>query len=70
MSKNDQAKEPLCHRDNSRLFADAGGFCAGRKLSTGDIEHYHKIVVVINETVKIMAKIDEGIAAHNAWPIK
>lgn len=43
---------------------------AGRKLSADDIEHYHKIVVAINETIKIMKQIDEVIAAHGGWPIK
>jgi predicted helicase len=43
---------------------------AGRKLSAEDIEHYHKIVVAINETIKIMKQIDEVIAAHGGWPIK
>jgi len=41
---------------------------AGRKLSAEDIEHYHKIVVAINETIKIMKKIDETIEAHGGWP--
>ena len=41
-----------------------------RKLSTKDIEHYHKIVVVLNETIKIMKQIDEVIEAHGGWPIK
>jgi len=43
---------------------------AGRKLSEGDIEHYHKIVVAINETIKIMNQIDEVIEAHGGWPIQ
>ncbi len=43
---------------------------AGRKLSAEDIEHYHKIVVAINETIKIMKQIDETIDTHNGWPIQ
>jgi predicted helicase len=43
---------------------------AGRKLSAEDIEHYHKIVVAINETIKIMNQIDEVIEYHGGWPIK
>jgi type I restriction-modification system DNA methylase subunit len=43
---------------------------AGRKLSNEDIQHYHKIVVSINETIKIMNKIDETIDSHGGWPIK
>jgi len=42
---------------------------AGRKLSADDIEHYHKIVVAINETIKIMKQIDETIDTHTGWPI-
>ncbi len=41
---------------------------AKRKLSTEDIEHYHRIVVAINETIKIMKQIDEVIDAHGGWP--
>lgn len=42
---------------------------AGRKLSADDIKHYHKIVVAINETIKIMKQIDEVIDAHGGWPM-
>ena len=42
---------------------------AGRKLSAEDIEHYHRIVVAINETIKIMKQIDEVIDTHGGWPI-
>jgi len=41
-----------------------------RKLSTEDINHYHRIVVALNETIKLMAKIDEVIDQHGGWPIK
>ena len=40
----------------------------GRKLSKDDIEHYQKIVVALNETIKIMAKIDKVIDVHGGWP--
>lgn len=43
---------------------------AGRKLSAEDIEHYHRIVVAINETIKIMKQIDEVIDTHDGWPMK
>ena len=43
---------------------------ARRKLSAEDIDHYHKIVVAINETIKIMNQIDEVIESHGGWPIK
>jgi len=36
------------------------------KLPANDIEHYHRIVVAINETIKIMKQIDETIDAHGA----
>ena len=43
---------------------------ASRKLSAEDIEHYHRIVVAINETIKIMKQIDEVIDTHGGWPMK
>ncbi len=42
----------------------------GRKLSADDIAHYQKIVVALNETIRLMAEIDKTIAAHGGWPIK
>ena len=40
----------------------------GRTLSDEDITHYQKIVVALNETIHIMAEIDEIIEAHGGWP--
>ena len=40
----------------------------GRNLSDEDIAHYQKIVVAMNETIPIMAEIDEVIEAHGGWP--
>ena len=40
----------------------------GRTLSEEDIAHYQKIVVALNETIRIMAEIDEVIDAHGGWP--
>ena len=40
----------------------------GRTLSDEDIAHYRKIVVALNETIRIMAEIDEVIEAHGGWP--
>jgi predicted helicase len=40
----------------------------GRLLTTEDIDHYQKIIVAINETIKIMKQIDEVIEAHGGWP--
>ncbi len=41
----------------------------GRKLSKDDIEHYQKIVVALNETIRLMAEIDKVIDKHGGWPI-
>jgi hypothetical protein len=38
----------------------------GRTLSNDDIDHYEKMVVAINETIRLMAEID---AAIPKWPI-
>lgn len=40
----------------------------GRTLSKQDIAHYQKIVVALNETIRVMARIDERIEAHGGWP--
>lgn len=40
----------------------------GRTLSADDITHYHKIVVALSETIRIMSEIDEVIEAHGGWP--
>ena len=40
----------------------------GRPLSDEDIAHYQKIVVALNETIRITAEIDEVIEAHGGWP--
>ena len=40
----------------------------GRTLTKGDIEHYHKIVVAISETIRIMGEIDKVIDEHGGWP--
>ena len=39
-----------------------------RTLSDDDIAHYQKIVVSLNETIRIMAAIDEAVDAHGGWP--
>ncbi len=41
---------------------------AGRSLSDDDIAHYHKIVVALSETIRLMQEIDEVIAKHGGWP--
>ena len=40
----------------------------GRTLSDEDIAHYQKVVVALNETIRIMSEIDEVIEAHGGWP--
>ena len=40
----------------------------GRTLSADDITHYHRIVVALNETIRLMAEIDEVIEQHGGWP--
>ncbi|MBW6518952.1 MAG: hypothetical protein K0A89_10685, partial [ANME-2 cluster archaeon] len=42
----------------------------GRILTEDEIKHYQKIVVVINETIRIMKEIDEVIEEYGGWPIK
>jgi predicted helicase len=41
---------------------------AGRSLSDDDITHYHKIVVALNETIRLMAESDKVIEAYGGWP--
>jgi hypothetical protein len=40
----------------------------GRTLSDEDIAHYHKIVVSLNETIRLMQEIDAVIDQHGGWP--
>ena len=40
----------------------------GRVLTADDIAHYHKIVIALHETVRLMKEIDEVIDAHGGWP--
>jgi predicted helicase len=42
----------------------------GRKLTYDDTQHYQKVVVALSETIRLMAEIDEVIAAHGGWPMK
>jgi predicted helicase len=42
----------------------------GRTLTKEDIKHYHRIVVALNETIRLMAEIDKVIDEHGGWPIK
>ena len=40
----------------------------GRTLSPVDIAHYHKIVVALAETIRLMQEIDVVIAQQGGWP--
>jgi hypothetical protein len=40
----------------------------GRILTDDDIRHYHRIVIALNETIRLMNEIDEVIEAHGGWP--
>jgi SOS-response transcriptional repressor LexA len=40
----------------------------GRTLSKDDIAHYQKIVVALNETIRLMKEIDVVIEQHGGWP--
>ena len=40
----------------------------GRTLTADDINHYHRIVVALSETIRLMAEIDEVIDQHGGWP--
>jgi hypothetical protein len=42
----------------------------GRTLSAEEIAHYQRVVVALNETIRIMAAIDAVIEAHGGWPIR
>ncbi len=42
----------------------------GRTLSFADLHHYQKVVVVLAETIRLMAEIDAIIDAHGGWPIE
>lgn len=40
----------------------------GRTLSKDDIDHYQKIIVALNETIRLVKEIDEAIEKHGGWP--
>ncbi|MCL4283476.1 MAG: N-6 DNA methylase [Fimbriimonadaceae bacterium] len=40
----------------------------GRTLTEADIRHYEHMLYAIEETIRIMAEIDEVIEAHGGWP--
>jgi len=42
----------------------------GRELTEEEVEHYQKIVVALNETIRRMREIDEVIEGHGGWPVQ
>jgi hypothetical protein len=40
----------------------------GRTLSKDDLAHYGRIVVALNETIRLMKEIDQTIEKHGGWP--
>lgn len=40
----------------------------GRTLTYEDIQHYQKIIVALNETIRLMAEIDHVIETQGGWP--
>ena len=40
----------------------------GRTLTADDIAHYHRIVIALSETIRLMGEIDEVIERHGGWP--
>jgi hypothetical protein len=40
----------------------------GRTLTDDDITHYHKIIVALSETIRLMSEIDTVITIHGGWP--
>jgi predicted helicase len=41
----------------------------GRILSEEDINHYQRVVVALNQTIRLMAEIDRVIEEHGGWPL-
>ena len=40
----------------------------GRTLTAEDFNHYHRIVVALSETIRLMTEIDEVIEQYGGWP--
>ena len=41
----------------------------GRNLSFDDLMHYQRVVVAMQETIRVMGKIDEVIEERGGWPL-
>ena len=42
----------------------------GRTLTEEEIEHYQKVVVALNETIRITKEIVAVIEGHGGWPVR
>jgi len=42
----------------------------GCELTWDDIQHYQKVVVALNETIRLTAEIDVVIHEQGGWPLK
>jgi hypothetical protein len=42
----------------------------GRNLAFDDLTHYQRIVVALQETIRLMVEIDEAIDGHGGWPLQ
>jgi hypothetical protein len=40
----------------------------GRALTADDVAHYHRIVIALHETIRLMREIDEVIDSLGGWP--
>jgi predicted helicase len=40
----------------------------GRVLTEEDLRHYCRVVMALQETIRLMSEIDETIEAHGGWP--
>lgn len=39
-----------------------------RTLTADDIAHYHRVVIALHETIRLMREIDEVIEVYDGWP--
>jgi len=44
------------------------GSSANKKTTMSDIAHYHKIVLSLSETIRLMTEIDQVIETRGGWP--
>ena len=42
----------------------------GRTLTQEDITHYHRFVVALKHTIRLMEEIDQAIESHGGWPVE